>query len=531
MKKKVIIILLILTIPAAAGLFHRGFFVSHDADWMVIRLSAFHQSLRDGHFPVRWTQRLNHGFGYPVLNFLYPLPFYFAEIFYLGLGSLTLATKLVFIVSFFASAVTMYLWLRNKFKTLPSLAGALLYVYTPYRFVDTYVRGSIGESLAFVFVPLLFLAIDILPKKPKKGVILGTLAAAATLLAHNVFVMFLGLAFVYGIVTLPKKRLKTLVGMFFLSATISAYFWLPALVELKYVSLSQIQVTNATDHLVTLKQLILPSWGYGPADPRGDNSLSFQLGLVNLAVIIAASWLIFKRKTNKTLAFFIATFFIAVLMLHRVSAWLWQLIPGISIIQFPWRLLSVTTFASATLAAAVATSFKKNIVAVAIIAAALLLTVSYARPKEYRLVPDSFFATNEASTTTWDEYLPIWVESPPTQRSAERFTITRGQATVSLFEETNVSKTITVEAKEPTSFSLASLYYPGWQARINGQSTPIHYAANNGLIAFELPPGKHEIKVEWQETPLRKFANTVSTLTFVGLLSFSIFSRPKLKNQ
>src|SRR3990167_1912376 len=49
-----------------------GFFVSDDGEWMIIRLSAFYQSLAEGQFPVRFLGRLNHSYGYPVANFLYP---------------------------------------------------------------------------------------------------------------------------------------------------------------------------------------------------------------------------------------------------------------------------------------------------------------------------------------------------------------------------------------------------------------------------------------------------------------------------
>ena len=53
-------------------LFRHGFFITDDGDWMVIRLSAFYQSLADGQFPVRFLGRLYHNYGYPVSNFLYP---------------------------------------------------------------------------------------------------------------------------------------------------------------------------------------------------------------------------------------------------------------------------------------------------------------------------------------------------------------------------------------------------------------------------------------------------------------------------
>ena len=98
MKKhlKYILPLLFLCIPAILPLLKPGFFESHDGNWMIIRFSAFHQSLVDGHFPVRWSGRLNHGYGYPALNFLYPLPFWLAEFFYIFTNSFVLSIKLVF---------------------------------------------------------------------------------------------------------------------------------------------------------------------------------------------------------------------------------------------------------------------------------------------------------------------------------------------------------------------------------------------------------------------------------------------------
>ena len=74
-----LLLLCILFIPALLPLFHKGFFLTDDGEWMIIRFSAFHQALRDGQFPVRYLSRLNHGYGYPVASFLYPGFMYLSE--------------------------------------------------------------------------------------------------------------------------------------------------------------------------------------------------------------------------------------------------------------------------------------------------------------------------------------------------------------------------------------------------------------------------------------------------------------------
>lgn len=513
MKKALIVCLvLILTLPAVVALFQPGFFPSHDGEWMVIRLSAFHQALREGQFPVRWSIRLNHGFGYPVFNFLYPLPFYFGELFYLLSGSFTQAIKLVFIGSFFASALTMFYWLRQKFSFWPALVGSLVYIYTPYRFVDTYVRGSIGESLGFVFIPLMFYALDLIPKKPKTGIILGAFAVAATILSHNVFIIFVILAAIYGILSLPHRYLKHLTLIFLLGAALSAYFWVPALTELKYVYASKLTVANPVDHLVTLRQLLLPAWGYGPSSPVDPASMSFQVGLVNW-IIIFLSLVFFRRYL------FLITSLVAIFLMHRSAAPIWSIVPGISVIQFPWRLLSLTTFTTSVLAAYL---FKKPIFALILGFSAILLTVNYARPQVRTFWSDDYYATNEDTTTVKGEYLPLWVKDPPQQRIPDRAVFVLGQGNITDFKETNSDIHFRVESvqKEPTAVvKVNQLYYPGWHVTVNGQPVVVD-TTDNGVMAFTISKGKpSSVLIKWQEPPLRQTANYISLLTLLILLS------------
>ena len=72
--------LILISIFILFPLLKPGFIVSDDGDWMVIRLSAFFQSLREGQFPVRFLGRLNYNYGYPVANFMYPAFLYFGSL-------------------------------------------------------------------------------------------------------------------------------------------------------------------------------------------------------------------------------------------------------------------------------------------------------------------------------------------------------------------------------------------------------------------------------------------------------------------
>ena len=66
--KKFLLLILFISLIALWPFFRRGYFESHDGEWMVIRFSAFHQTLTDGQFPVRFVDRLNNNLGYTIEN-------------------------------------------------------------------------------------------------------------------------------------------------------------------------------------------------------------------------------------------------------------------------------------------------------------------------------------------------------------------------------------------------------------------------------------------------------------------------------
>src|SRR3989344_1911758 len=130
------ILVILISLLAIWPFFRKGFFETHDGTWMIIRFSAFHQALTDGQFPVRFVDRLNNNYGYPVFNFLYPLPFYLAEIPKIfGFGFVE-SIKIVFALSSVFSSLLMYWALSRRFSKLPSLVGSVMYLWVPYRLLD-----------------------------------------------------------------------------------------------------------------------------------------------------------------------------------------------------------------------------------------------------------------------------------------------------------------------------------------------------------------------------------------------------------
>jgi len=271
MKRKwwLILLVFLLLLPAVWSLFKPGFFSSDDGEWMVIRLTDFHRSVVSGQIPVRWGARLNHGYGYPVFNFLYPLSLYIGEFFHLLGFSFVVSIKIVFLLSFFLGAGGMFWWASQVWGKKGGLVSALFYSYAPYRFLDVYIRGSIGEALAFAFLPWLFGAFYLLSRKAnQRWLALGALSLAGLIISHNIMAMlFTALILAYGVWLVffrsQSRLIRKEVGFRFLKVLVlglglAAFFWLPALYDKQFIILDQVTVANFWEHFPSLSQLLLP---------------------------------------------------------------------------------------------------------------------------------------------------------------------------------------------------------------------------------------------------------------------------------
>ncbi|MEK9147282.1 MAG: 6-pyruvoyl-tetrahydropterin synthase-related protein [Patescibacteria group bacterium] len=532
-----LILLVILSLVTLWPFFKKGFFESHDGEWMVIRFTAFHQALTSGQFPVRYVERLNNNYGYPVLNFLYPLPFYLAEIpKVLGLGFVD-SIKAVFIASTVISSLAMY-WALSRIATYTAaFAGAIIYLFIPYRFVDLYVRGSLGEIVALAVVPVI--AGCILKLREKKQIYAPILALAVGLLilSHNVIaVLFLPFFLVMSRIILGKNIIGY-VPSFILGIATTTFFWLPALYDLKLVRISQIKVSEITDHLVDFSKLIFPSWGYGP-NPNSPDGLSVQIGLVAVFIFLATLTIMIATKTknkqsfssNNLISYMLIAFVLITLTNTKLALTFWQNLPGADAIQFPWRMHSILIFITAFLAAFVIDSAKNKTLLVALVAvAAITSTIFYTKPSTFVDRGDNYYATNEDTTNSRDEYLPIWVRLKPKDRPAEKIELV-GPGQIVTKSQEHLKYEAVYESPAQTSLKINTVYFPQFVAKVDGRPSQISYDNDLGVISVKLPSGSHKAIISYTSSPVARASEVISLLALfgTGVYFFTLWRKPKI---
>ena len=147
-----------------------------------------------------------------------------------------------------------------------------------------------------------------------------------------------------------------------LALGIAAIFLLPRSVEQKYLTSDPLigGFFNYRKHFLNANQLLSPFWGYGYAGENGTDQFSLQLGLIpTLLAVVALGAIAKTRGTIRAhIALFAAITGLIVFSMLPLSAPLWEPFAAvIGFVQFPWRLLIVTTFALAFLSGAALHAF------------------------------------------------------------------------------------------------------------------------------------------------------------------------------
>lgn len=531
MKKILIFLVLIfaVSLPLCFPLFKQGYFPTHDGEWAVVRLGAMHRALIDREFPVRWAGNQNYGFGYPLFEFTYPFPYYFAEIFNLAKLGLVNSIKIVFALSVFVSAVSMFVLSRELFGNLGGLISSLFYIYAPYRIVNLYVRGSIGESLSLAIFPILFyLLLRFRKTKNLRFLVFFSLTFSTLLLTHNVtalvFFPFLAL-FAFILFLKEKKPAKFYVlGSFLIGGLASSFFLVPLLLEKNLIILSRVKLADISEHFVPLDKLINSAWGFGAYGTP--DSFSPQVGLIHFLAFAFSLFVILKFTKNKFIRnlnfFFVFSFLILIFLMQPLSLPFWQNVPLFSDVDFPWRLLTPLIFFLSIPLGSLA--FNKKTLSVGLILSllAIYFILPKANPKNYIQTPDSYYFTNEATTTSADELMPLWVKEKPKARK-EKIEVLKGDLSFQLIKSNSIETKFKTSAADNNTLQLNTIYYPGWKVSLDGKDTKINYENKTGVMRFEIPKGEHLIDARFTETPLRIISDLISLFSLAVLGFIFIF--------
>lgn len=406
------LVLIIVTLMVCAAIFSGKFFSSHDGENHLIRIAHFYQLLTEGHVFPKWDSHLNNGKGYPLFVFAYPLPYYFTSLFKtLGTSSID-AFKISILIATFLSGLGMYKWIHLLTgKASSALMGAILFLMTPYRFVDIYVRAAFGEIIFLAIAPWLFYAWEKYHHSPdKKWIWGGGVVGGMMILSHPpLTVLAMTVAGIYLIAR--KISLKAVLLQGVIAAVISAFYWVP-MVWLSNDLVGFTQLQNAAVHIVPFRHLIYSPWGFGFSDPGAPGSMSFQVGIANWLVLLLSPVLIRKKQwVGVGLVIVIAS---SLLLTSSNIRGIWNSHLA-QFFQFPWRLLIIPLICIPVIAGMEVSILPRwgKIVGVVLVVCAIYTNRNHIRINQevFQWANEEYFLRSDTTgTATPYEFMPKDVE-------------------------------------------------------------------------------------------------------------------------
>lgn len=537
--KGIIFVFLISLLPLF-NLLTPGLPVAHDTFEHVARIASFNISLSEGILIPRWGGNLNWGYGHPILMFLYPIPSYLASFFHLIGFSYIDSLKLLFATAYIFSGIFFYAWIKKFLGEKSSIVGAVLYLYAPYRFVDLYVRGAIGEHVAFMFMPLVLITIYSLFKsnlKNIKNIFIHVVFVAATtaglILSHNaISLIFFPFILFYVLFLYYETQSKQKIILSFFSIAygflISAFFWIPAFMEGKYTLRDILTENIYSERFVDIKAFIYSSWGYG-----GTGDFTLQIGIIHIALVIISILFFIKffKKTDKERILFLGTliFLIAsIFLMTSYSNFLWEKLTILQKLQFPWRFLSMVVFSTALIGSLyifkTSEKYQKYLIAI-IIAIAIIPTFNYWKAHSYQKYEDIYFERDFPSTTDTGESSPIWSIRFMEDYPKTNIEIIEGKGDIKTILRSSTKHEYIINNSERIRIRENTLYFPGWKIYNNNQiieNVEFQDPKNRGIMTFHLDPGMHNIILKFEDTKIRFYSNLISLISISSVIILSV---------
>ena len=542
MKKYAYLILIVLVsfLPLYSLFYTTDLLHTHDGLVHLPRIAAFYKALSVGHFPVRWASDLNYGYGMPLFNFIYPLPYFVASIFlHFGAG-LVSAFKLSLALSYLLSGVFMYLFAKELFQNpKKAFLVSIFYQFATFRFVELLTRGSFGEVYTYTFLPLVLYAVFSLKKKLTSfNFALSALSTSLLILSHNsISLVFFGCIVFFAFMMREKPRsFMYVLAALGIGVALASFYWFPAIVEHKYTYGDLFMKDLYKNHFPQIQNFFIPNILNQKA--LQIESISTQFGLFQILAIILSIWVLLKHKQYKYRKVLIFSFLLilgSLVLMQPVSGILWEKISFLRQFQFPWRLLSAVVLATSLLSVSFfeIKLLSKQIIVLVIALGVVVLSIVYWQPTlGFDSINENKYWNFPLNTTYYGETDLVWSEGPAKNYAKAQIELIAGKAKVTDIKREYIRHNFRVEAKNDVSFIDNTQYYPGWKVKVDNKQVPIQFQDPNhrGLIVFSVPSGVHAVSVVFEETKTRMVANLISLVSFiVVLLLFAIGARNKVE--
>jgi hypothetical protein len=545
------------------------------------------QQLRHGHYP-RWAFAPAWNAGEPRFVFYPPISWLIGALLTVVLPISAAPIAYIFLC-LTASGFAMHHLARHYVSPNAALLASAFYIANPYMLFNAFERTAFAELLAAAWIPLLLLAA--LRTRPTiRGIaipiaLLWLTNAPAAVMGCYTFALIAAIRVASALFSDSKKDVSsrperrgverpasplrltiTYISATILGLALPAFYLIPAAYERRFVQVEMAIIPNMRfqdnflfDRTADVAHNIV-------------NHTASTLALTVLALTVAAvsALMLLRAKNPKDLSkpgsqyltLILATLTVLIaFLLVPISTPVWNHLPNLAFLQFPWRFLTILsailafTFAL-LMGATFMTRVHRGMNGIMIISAVILplaLTIIgyhlYAQACDTASLPNTgatLFATHHGAPPT-DEYTPTaadndllrtdnpgyWLAATP-NAPAPNSTPTPSELNPNIVtDDIPVPDSQTVSSPAPQHFSLHPAQpaflilnlrdYPAWNVAVTDECSleryhPAHIPRDDGLIAVPLYCGGiSKIDITWHRTFDQTLGLLITALALIAL--------------
>lgn len=541
---------------------------SHEGIRYLSHFGQFKDAFDSGILYPRWMPNYYGGCGYPLFLFYQPGYFFFLLFFNSIVPDILVAGYCSIIAMFFLGGAGAYCLIRQiTLSRVTALFCSVMFLLTPYIYVNLYVRGDLSELASMLVLPwpmyfLLLLKERITCNKAfMPCLLILSLSLAALVFCHPFTSLFFYPLFVVIMLIICREierayRYKFLMACVFsltCAVIFSSPYWFSAFQMKEYVDYKEALsgYFTAGDHVVYCQQLFSRDWGFGDSQPALEDSMSFQLGFPHFLAALTGFFL--NRKSRFYISMFLL-YIACIVMMSPMSTVIWNNVPLLSMVQFPWRLLTVVALLQVVCISGLAVgaeAFIKKEADYNLLLVSLLFFTLIWNYNQFKVVRVENTDVRGAITTlrnmqlgvfgvleSANEYLPkIASKYQPVKPRGEgaMIEVKHPNCRIEEYPHSNPHHLrYRITNRQPQLVLINQLYFPGWKVILNDRAFDDSYLLKNisrdGRIQIGIPAGENMYLEAFYEGPPGWYLrNLLIAFTAIAVFILIILENRKFK--
>jgi hypothetical protein len=505
-----------------------GYPIGHDFEGHMQNWAEVAQSWREGTFLPQWAAWANFASGEPRFIFYPPLSWTLGPAIGLIAPWRTVPGIYIWICIPLAGLAMHRLARFAMPDNVATMAGAV-FACNPYNLLVVYQRVALAELLAAALFPLLVLFILRLGAERRHAVVPLALVFGAIWLANApaaVIASYSALSMVLVLSALRADWRILIQAAVSLAAGLglAAFYIVPAALQQQWVNISAL-----LDGVANLRANFF--FSTNPAVYFAFNHVISITTMAQLAILVVAIAMLRHSRRLERNEFGLVMLVLAVvssLLMFPISLPVWNSLPRLLFVQFPWRWLFVFNAAFASVVAlAIAGRWRRGWVPVMILVLGGGLWAGQTSWRSHAVERAHQSIESGRGYPGKVEYLPKGASLVPALASATPVVMVEpapaDSSQVRVERWIAESKVFSVDTAVPAKAFLRLLNYPGWKAEVNGHAVSTLSDPATGRIVISVPAGHSRVQVDFVPAAHRFYGTLLSG--FAALLLTLILLR------